>query len=244
MSNQLDFRPSRSIGRRLALLLVLLAVTFGSLIGSWMAHESRQVERAHVRELESKSLLLDSFLLTHADGARRMALDYGRWDEMARFARTGDLRWAEENIRPALETFRVSSVWVFDRQGRLRYRTGQSGTVPPGLPPGRQIVEAVLNEPSRLLRFFVVSSGSPLEVYGAPIVRSVDSKRAGPFYGVILTGFAWTGSCSLSWRACCRRTRPCPIRFRPGKLIPLSKRIPRSVLSGIFPGGTDARSRR
>jgi PAS domain S-box-containing protein len=173
--------------------LVLLAVTFGSLIWSWMAHESRQIERAHFRELENKSLLLDSFLLAHADGARRMALDYGQWDEMARFARTGDLRWAEENIRPALETFRVSSVWVLDWEGRLRYLAGQSGTAPPGLPAGRQIVAAVRKEPSRLLRFFVLSSGCPVEVYGASIVRSVDSKRAGPFYGVILTGFAWDG---------------------------------------------------
>ncbi|MGQ9922592.1 MAG: PAS domain S-box protein [Armatimonadota bacterium] len=190
MSSQLDFKPSRTMGRRLALLLLLLAVTFGGLVFSWMSRESRHVRAAHFRERESKGLLLDSLLEAHGTKARTLARDYGNWDETVKFLRSNDRQWAEDNIDPVIKTFEVAAVWVLDMEGRIRYHTARSGGTY-RLPPGREVASAIQKDPGSTLHFFIPSSDGPVEVWGASIVHSKDTARKGPFYGVLLMGVCW-----------------------------------------------------
>ncbi|BCW99390.1 MAG: hypothetical protein KatS3mg024_2217 [Armatimonadota bacterium] len=190
MSSQLNFKPSRTMGRRLALLLLLLAVTFGGLVFSWMSQESRHVRAAHFRERGNKGLLLDSLLEAHSAKAKTLARDYANWDETVEFLRSNDRQWADENINPVIKTFELAAVWILDTEGRIRYHTGRSGASY-RLPPGREIASAIRKAPAHTLHFFVPSSEGPVEVWGASIVPSKDTARKGPFYGVLLMGVCW-----------------------------------------------------
>ncbi len=178
------------MGRRLALLLLLLAVTFGGLVFSWISYESRQVRAAHFRERQGKLRLLENLLEAHSTNAKLLTRDYANWDEMVRFLHSEDLNWARRNIDPGIQAYQLSAVWILDLEGRIRYQTGPRARAL-NLPPGRELASAVRKDPRKSLHFFAMSENGPLEIWGFSIVHSGDADRKGPHYGVLLMGIAW-----------------------------------------------------
>ncbi len=181
------------MGRRLALLLVLLAVTLGGLIWTWSTQEAIQIQAMDARERETKRLLLEHVLTSASQKTRALARDYARWDEMVRFIRTRDRAWADDNIAPALETFDASAVWVLDLQGNVVY-THSREAVDTGsfdLPAGRELAKAIRRNPAESLNFFVMTAQGPAEICGASVVASSDAERKGEIHGILLAARVW-----------------------------------------------------
>lgn len=50
------------------------------------------------------------------------ARDYSVWDDMVKAVKSGDEAWFDENIIPALDTYKASAAWVVDKSFNLKYQ--------------------------------------------------------------------------------------------------------------------------
>ena len=103
----------------LSVALVSAAALLG-LGGGWYWQDV-QLLRAGELSTGMAGVMLDGILELEGDSLRKFAYDYSYWDDMVKFAATGDEEWAGQNLVPSLPVFGADAVWVFGPTEALSY---------------------------------------------------------------------------------------------------------------------------
>jgi signal transduction histidine kinase len=171
-------------------LKVRLTVLLGVLLAVFLIvlQVLRQRERAQAAELAGESLLageqqVQRWIDLTSQPLRRLAQDYGRWDELVNFVGRRDPAWAEANLRRVLRDYGAHALWVLDPGGRPVYSAQQNPgpTLPPPFDPAA---------PARL-HYFAESRDGLLEVWCESI--GAENSESAPV-GRLLVSRPWNAS--------------------------------------------------
>ncbi len=139
----------------------------------------REEKRALVKELAS----------LYSEPSRTLAYDYSFWDELVSFVDRPDIAWAQENIDVGMETFKSTTVWVYNLNAGVIYAAASDKNYHPLLHD--TILDATITAAfSRnwFSHFFYASDMGVLEVFTAPIQPSADNSRETPPFGFFVVG--------------------------------------------------------
>ncbi|MDZ7316816.1 MAG: PAS domain S-box protein [candidate division KSB1 bacterium] len=138
-----------------------------------------------------KTNLTKNFLELQSAPLRGLVDDYTYWDEMVRFIRTGDRKWANENITATLNNFRADFAWVFSKKLDLVYAENH-------LQPDSFFLPLLFNtslhrivEKGPFFHFFMDSPYGLVEIHGASVHPSSDPKHQTPPHGYFFIGKQW-----------------------------------------------------
>lgn len=111
---------------------------------------------------------------------------------MVSFVKAPDAEWAKNNLISGMETFGADAIAVYDPNGVKVYSADSCND--PSLLDIRPQQIRRLFAAGPLRHFFVQTPRGILEVRGAKIVSSADSKRVGPSGGYFLASRIWDSS--------------------------------------------------
>lgn len=179
------------IKHRLLLILGSVACVYAAtvLLLSWI--ERNQIALEEANERLERETILDRWIEITGQGHARFVSDYSQWDDMLRFVRSPDRKWAQINIDASLANFEVHAAWVLSLDGSLIYGTNRLGL--PALDnPLPEIHEWLgVARSQRTPHFYWLHDGVLLEVRGAPVLPSEDTSAAGPPQGWFFAARAW-----------------------------------------------------
>ncbi len=169
---------------------ILVAASFCGVI-AWQQQENRRGDMLARSIRQEKQAAVNKLVTLKGASLETLAYDYTYWDEMARFVKTADKKWAVINLNSALSSYKVTGIWVYDKRCALVYSvTGSQDARLKALPLPPAILRALLGG-TRFCHLFLKTPAGLLEVRGATIHKSADEKRLGPYYGYFFTGRLW-----------------------------------------------------
>lgn len=177
---------------KLTFLVFLFMLLFlgGLLI---MRRAQIKIEEAMLRnEASETGQFFDQIISLHGTSFKAFVTDYSFWDEMVRFLKTRDLRWAAENIDSGLSTFKANAVWIYHPDFAPVYATNNLSASDLKDLPIPKTAYPTLFAQSRFCHFFAQTTQGLMEIYGATIHPSSDSERKTTPRGYLFTGRLWT----------------------------------------------------
>ncbi len=175
------------------LLFLLLFVILSFIIGFFLyvQHEKTKADFLLSQAADDKGRLLDKFLDLKSKSLKTFAYDYTFYDEMVTFIKTGNKKWAKENIDPGLETFKTDVVWIYKADLSLLYTVNNL--------EGRGLKEIPVPKPSfkvifekdKLPHFFVKTEFGFMEIAGGTIHPTFDKDRKTEPKGYFFAGRFW-----------------------------------------------------
>jgi hypothetical protein len=117
--------------------------------------------------------------------------DNSYWDDMLTFSKSKDENWANENIIPAMKTFHVDCVWLYDKDMNLAYTTNElNDRTFKELPVSKEELKSIVyNNP--FSHFFINTGVGLMEISTGPLQPSSDYKRLTPPQGYFIGGRIW-----------------------------------------------------
>ncbi len=162
---------------------------FGVLIVNYF--QKRAYDDIFRSEKHDQRESFERILQLEGSAIRNFVYDYTHWDEMVRFFKMPDRKWADDNIKEAIATYGVQAVWCFRLDGDLIYFVAESGyhwleTIP-GL---KDDVVRVLAD-TAFCDFFVKCGDGFIDIRGATVHPSSDPERLTPPQGIFVAGRVW-----------------------------------------------------
>ncbi len=131
--------------------------------------------------LEQKNYSVDVALKKNNDYLAKFALDYTLWDELSNFANGKISGWEQDNINTLLSTSQIKYVWVFNSDQELVYSIQDTALAKVDVPiPSISILKMLdteANMPNRFCSFYKKVASDIIEIAGATIHNSSDTKR-------------------------------------------------------------------
>jgi PAS domain S-box-containing protein len=172
------------------LTLILIVLFTGIVIISKLMQDERETFLFQERARE-KGELLSKVVEFKGASLQNMTYDYSFWDEMVDFVRTRDEKWAFDNIKMALPTFKVTSAWVYDLNFSVLYNTdGPDSMNIRELPLSAGEFRQIFDQ-NPFPHFYINTSVGLIEIRGAPIRPTADVERKSPPRGYFLVGLLW-----------------------------------------------------
>src|SRR3972149_2806498 len=104
------------------LLSLLIILSIGGLfVLRYFEHNRAQL--IFYDKIREKNILFDKLLKLNGTSHETITYDYSYWDEMVSFEKSGDLRWAHENIDVGLEIYKSHTAWIYRPDWTLVYST-------------------------------------------------------------------------------------------------------------------------
>ena len=182
------------VRRRIMLLLCAVAVLFLLGIAGWQSQEQRRLGLLYKQTSLETCRTVDKLVDLRGGKLATLASDYTYWDEMVDFVKKPDPKWAEINLVTGMATFGADAIVVYNPSSVKVYSTDSSGKPSLLLPDFRPEQIKRLFSAGPLCHFFLQTRSGLLEVRGAKIVPSADSKRTGPTRGYFLASQIWDSS--------------------------------------------------
>jgi hypothetical protein len=127
-----------------------------------------------------------------AAGVKTFVNDYSYWDDLVRFCKTGDTRWAAATFARCFKEQKLQGIWVYRPDatcvfsGHTNDMSGLSV-----LPLPREAYEKLFAG-KRFCHFFVNTPQGLFEIHGATIHPTADPGRKTSPAGFLLAGKLWT----------------------------------------------------
>lgn len=182
----------RNTQNKIILLVTLIALVM--IAGLFLLRDSDENKLKMLLSERKKeyALLLDNVIDFKSKSLQTLAYDYTYWDEMVDFVKSGNNKWASQNIVVALPTYNADFAWVYKTDFSLVYSTNRLEThYLPELPFGKNILTQIVSK-GGLYHFFVLTDVGLVEISGASIHPSADVKRKTPPQGYFFVGRIWT----------------------------------------------------
>jgi len=179
---------------RLIALLAVLASLFVAGLFLLRVLDGARAARISAGVAQERAAVFDRLLDLKGASLETLAHDYTFWDEMVQFVRTGNRQWAEENLDTALATFGADAIWVYRTNFSPVYSVNglEDGRLKNlALPAG---AAARLFARSPFTHFFVVTPAGVMEIRGATIHPTSDSRRQTPPHGFFFAGRLWNAA--------------------------------------------------
>jgi signal transduction histidine kinase/CheY-like chemotaxis protein len=181
-----------SVRKRILFLVCCAAAVFVVAIQGWYLQEQRRSEALYRVTKHETRALVNKLLAMKGSAMNTFAKDYSMWGEMCQFANTRDHEWAQTNLASeSMVSYGADAAEVYNKQGALVYTV--NGLDDPKMRILRQSPAEIrgLLAKGPFCHFFVRSSHGLLEVRGATIVTSEDTKHTGPVYGYLFVAVLW-----------------------------------------------------
>ncbi len=181
-----------SIQKRIIILLLAIGICMvGGLIISGHLDWQRVISLLE-KQKEQRADLLNTAVQFRSESIDNFVFDYTYWDDMLKFAQTGDTVWANENIVSSIPTFKIDYAWVYRPDLSLIYSTHIDSiralvTLPMSETQMRSIVSG-----KPLTSFFIKSGSDLIEISEGSIHPTIDQKRQSPPFGYLFVGRIWT----------------------------------------------------
>ena len=182
------------VRKRMMQVLCVVALLFCLGITGWQLQEHSRLELVYKRASLDTGRIADRIVELRGEKLAAWASDYSYWDDMVKFVKTRDPKWANVNLITAMATYQASALAVYDPRGVQVYSANSLGDPSLRLLPTRPEQIRPLFSAGPLCHFFLQTSRGLLEVRGAKIVPSMDAKRTGPSCGYFLASRMWDSS--------------------------------------------------
>lgn len=174
--------------------IVLLSIILFIFISGLIFFRHSEIKRLTILTDEAakeKADFLEKLLGLKSEPLKTLVNDYTFYDEMVRFMKTGDKKWAKENIDTALDTFKASSIWIYKTNHSIAYSVNN--------PEAKNLKNVPFSESSfeklfknnKFPHFFVWTDEGLMEIIGATIHPAADYERKSVPMGYLFTGRMW-----------------------------------------------------
>jgi PAS domain S-box-containing protein len=141
--------------------------------------------------------IITSNIKSFNERIRISVYDNSYWDDMVRLVKTGDNKWAYENIYYTMEKFDIDAEYILDSNfNTIIALKDKLGIVKDTLPLRKDYLASAFAK-DKFASFFVETKEGLLELYSAPIQPSKDNNRTSPPQGYLLAGIFWNDSLLL-----------------------------------------------
>ena len=110
-----------SIRIKVLFLLIFFLMGLSVYVVLHFHHAYSRLEIYALEKIKEKEKLFDTVVKLKSEMIKNFVYDYTRWDEMVVFSKSRNLKWAVENIAPAMKTFHVQLAWVLNQEKKLIY---------------------------------------------------------------------------------------------------------------------------
>jgi PAS domain S-box-containing protein len=142
------------------------------------------------KELE-QTTFLNQIVELAGNSLKTVSVDFGRWDEMAKFAMHPDTQWARTNIDGSMPVYDIDAAWIFTGDLRLLYSFNRVNDpqLIRGLPMFQQVASVLPKRP--YMHFFAATTKGLMEIRSAPIRWQTDSLKTSSSLGYFMVGRIW-----------------------------------------------------
>lgn len=134
----------------------------------------------------------DKIIKLKGESLQAFANDYTFFDEMVRFVKAGDKKWAKENINTGMVTFHATNAWVYRADLSPVYSVNTINADDIKDIPIPRTAFKKLFEKSNFPHFFINTHRGLIEIVGATIHPTHDYKRKTPPQGYFFIGRLWS----------------------------------------------------
>jgi PAS domain S-box-containing protein len=172
-------------------LLILCAALLLSLAAAGKRIEKERLDAIFNAEEKAWNAGFDKMLGLVQQSLATFVYDYTYWDDMVAFLKTGDRKWAKDNIETPLSSFKVNAVWIYKNDRTIFYSANNLGDSEFSELPMPWTAIDDLFAKSRFCHFFVRSPKGLKEIRGATIHPTSDPERKTPPLGYLFAGRLW-----------------------------------------------------
>ena len=161
--------------------IYLLKLSDQKKISLLMANQRMEKETLLSNIIDVKSKVIENFVY-----------DYTYWDEMGGFVKSGDPRWAKNNIDVSIPSFNVDIVWIYKTDLSVMYTTNtiEADSIKQ-LPLSKEDLEKIISK-GPFCHFFMMTDWGVMEISGASIHPTADEERKTPPQGYFFAGCLWS----------------------------------------------------
>jgi PAS domain S-box-containing protein len=180
----------RAEGRIILLFLLLIVICYTTL--SFLRYsEGKRARLLFQDKVQEENVLFDKIIKLKGSSLETFVNDYTFWDDMVRFVRTGDKKWAHDNIDISFPSYTINAAWVYKTDCSLVYSTNTLEDASlKEIPLAKEAVQKLFTH-GYFHNFFIPTSKGLMEIRSAPIQPTADSKRITPPQGYFFAGRLW-----------------------------------------------------
>lgn len=175
---------------KILLLLASTILAFSIAVVGYQYIKNRQ-ERLFLRaSIETKTQIIDNILKNKAEGFLAPVNDYSCWDEMVQYVKNPSYAWEESNLNTVLSAFDVSNAWIYNHELKLLYSAYDSSLYDENFILDTKTIKKAFAD-SSYCHFFTMFENKLVEITGASIVPSSDSKHKSAANGYFIVAKLW-----------------------------------------------------
>lgn len=176
---------------KITLLIVLVVATFVGGLLVFRSFDQQKFHRIQDERLIEVKRSFEAFLVKDGEPLRTLTEDNSTLDEMVDAIQTRDTNWFGKNVsRETLLAYKASAVWIYSPEIALLYSRNSSDEQPPDLPLSLEPLDKLFAQ-EHVAHFFVKIGNDLMEICGATVHGSKDSKRQTPQQGFLFVGRLW-----------------------------------------------------
>ncbi|MFA5355012.1 MAG: histidine kinase dimerization/phospho-acceptor domain-containing protein, partial [Thermodesulfovibrionales bacterium] len=174
-----------------ALIFCIVILFLGGITLLWYYQERQESIILQEREKDKKSDLT-AIVATKGKTLQALVYDYSFWDDMVRFVKTIDKKWAHDYIDTSLPTYNAQAAWVYRKDFTLAYsfntlRDKGLHTLPLSRKEMRLLLSGNL-----FPHYFMHTSQGIMEIWGGPVQPTTDIRRETAPEGYFFAGRIWS----------------------------------------------------
>lgn len=151
----------------------------------------KEIDKSYSASKEGTILNFNKLLKLKSGNLVNLSTDWTIWDEMVEFTKTMDKKWATKNIKPALITFDIDAIWVYNSKLNRIYSVNDLGDESLNdIPLSKEVLENIFKN-YRFFNFFINTRYGLMEVHCATIHPSADIERKSNPAGLFFCGKIW-----------------------------------------------------
>ncbi|MEI7499249.1 MAG: ATP-binding protein [Bacteroidota bacterium] len=174
------------------LILCLIFAIISVALVKYQVESQRKMINLYIDQVtEQKKLMVRSLIEIQGDYYRTLVFDYTYGDDMVKFAKAPDYKWAEVNLRVIIDFYRANAIWIFDSLGKKVYTSVEPARddiidLPVLTPRAKTFLEQ-----NKYLLGNIRTSAGMMEIHGSTIHATNDKKRSSKPQGFVFIGKLW-----------------------------------------------------
>lgn len=176
------------VQKKITFVLCVIIIIFIAFLVFRYRSDREYVELLRMDKAEQLQKLLLKIVEIKGKPLEMQVRDYTYWDDMVNFVRTGDRKWAAENLDEVLKTYKENATWVYRMDNSLVYSANSLGDKKLEEIPVPQASIGQLFSEDRFCHFFALTSHGVMEIQGATIHPTNDPERKTPPAGYYFVG--------------------------------------------------------
>jgi len=175
---------------RTVFIIFIVSVIIPSIIYSLSTLPQKKIDTLYEQKTNETKSYIQNIIDLKSQMAEVLAYDYSYWDDMVSFVDEPSDGWAQDNLDPALSSYGVDAIWVYDKDLQLKYGINvYNGDVKHNV--GIDLPAATLSKVAKgvnFVHFYMKSGTDVVEIYGASIHPSNDVERKTEASGYFFNG--------------------------------------------------------